>query len=47
LRDQKLTLRLLLDRPDQILRSSINDAIKVIEEQNDLIVYHGIPAGPL
>jgi len=47
LRDQKLTLRLLLDRPDQILRSSINDAIKVIEEQTDLIVYHGIPAGPL
>jgi len=47
LRDQKLTLRLLLDRPDQILRSSINDAIIVIEEQTDLIVYHGIPAGPL
>jgi uncharacterized protein YfdQ (DUF2303 family) len=47
LRDQRLSLRLLLDRPDQILRSSINDAIKVIEEQTDLIVYHGIPAGPL
>ena len=47
LREQRLTLRLLLDRPDQILRSSINDAIKVIEEKTDLIVYHGIPAGPL
>jgi len=47
LRDQKLTLRLLLDRPDQILRSSMNNAIQAIEGQTELIVYHGTPAGPL
>ncbi len=47
LRDQKLSLRLILDRPDQILRSSIDDACKEIAAATDLNVYHGIPADPL
>jgi uncharacterized protein YfdQ (DUF2303 family) len=47
LREGKLGLRLLLDRPDQILRSSIDDACKGIAAATQLTVYHGIPAGPL
>lgn len=47
LRDQRLSLRLILDRPDQILRTSMDDACSEIAAATDLNVYHGIPAGPL
>ena len=47
LRDQKLSLRLILDRPDQILRTSMDDACSKIAAATNLNVYHGIPAGPL
>jgi uncharacterized protein YfdQ (DUF2303 family) len=47
LREGKLSMRLILDRPDQILRSSIDDVCREIAAATNLIVYHGIPAGPL
>ena len=47
LRDQRLSLRLILDRPDQILRTSMDDACSEVAAATGLNVYHGIPAGPL
>lgn len=47
LREGKLTLRLILDRPHEILKAAFADAIKAIEVGTGLTVYHGTPAAPL
>jgi uncharacterized protein YfdQ (DUF2303 family) len=47
LREGKLTLRLILDRPHEILKAAFADAVKAIEDGTGLTVYHGAPANPL
>lgn len=47
LRNGDLTLRLILDRPHEILKAAFNDAIQAIEDGTELTIYHGTPAPPL
>lgn len=47
IKDQKLTFKVLLDRPHKVIEEAINEEVLRINEETDIVVFYGIPSDPL
>lgn len=47
IKDQKLTFKVLLDRPHKVIEEAIKEEVLKINEQTDIIVFSGIAPSPL
>lgn len=47
IKDQKLTFKVLLDRPHKVIEQAIKEEVFRIKEDTDITVFYGIPSNPL
>lgn len=47
IKDQKLTFKVLLDRPHKVIEQAIDEEVSRINEHTDIVVFYGTPSNPL
>jgi uncharacterized protein YfdQ (DUF2303 family) len=47
IKDQKLTFKVLLDRPHKVIEQAVNEEVLRINKDTDIVVFYGIPSNPL
>lgn len=47
IKDQKLTFKVLLDRPHKVIEQAVDEEVIRINEETDIVVFYGIPSDPL